>query len=66
PYLERDGQRANVPEDMAPDELTPEKAEELLSTPNGDKALGFDPVTGRELVAKAGRAGTRRAGWNGR
>ncbi|WP_425183156.1 hypothetical protein [Mycobacterium sp.] len=51
---------------MAPDELTPEKAEELLSTPNGDKALGFDPVTGRELVAKAGRAGTRRAGWNGR
>ena len=30
PYLERDGQRANVPEDMAPDELTPEKAEELL------------------------------------
>src|SRR5262249_21257065 len=24
PYLEREGQRANVPEDMAPDELTPE------------------------------------------
>ena len=43
PYLERDGQRANVPEDMAPDELTPEKAEELLSTPNGDKALGLRP-----------------------
>jgi DNA topoisomerase-1 len=42
---------------MAPDELTPEKAEELLSTPSGDKALGFDPVTGRELVAKAGRYG---------
>jgi DNA topoisomerase-1 len=57
PYLERDGQRANVPEDMAPDELTPEKAEELLNTPSGDKALGFDSVTGRELVAKAGRFG---------
>jgi DNA topoisomerase-1 len=57
PYLERDGQRANVPEDMAPDELTPQKAEELLSTPSGDKALGFDPVSGRELVAKAGRFG---------
>ena len=57
PYLERDGQRANVPEDMAPDELTPEKAEELLSTPNGDKPLGSDPVTGHELVAKAGRFG---------
>ncbi|MGD0705885.1 MAG: type I DNA topoisomerase [Trebonia sp.] len=57
PYLERDGQRANVPDDMAPDELTPEKAEELLNTPSGDKALGFDAVTGRELVAKAGRYG---------
>jgi len=57
PYLERDGVRANVPEDMAPDELTPEKAEELLNTPSGDKALGFDPITSRELVAKAGRFG---------
>jgi DNA topoisomerase-1 len=57
PYLERDGQRANVPDDMAPDELTPEKAEELLNTPSGDKPLGFDPVSGLELVAKAGRYG---------
>ncbi len=57
PYLERDGVRANVPDDMAPDELTPEKAEELLNTPSGDKPLGFDPVTGHELVAKAGRYG---------
>ena len=57
PYLERDGQRANVPEDMAPDELTPEKAEELLSVPSGDKPLGSDPVSGHELVAKAGRFG---------
>ena len=57
PYLERDGQRANVPEDMAPDELTPEKAEELFSIPSGDKPLGSDPVSGHELVAKAGRFG---------
>ena len=57
PYLERDGVRANVPDDMAPDELTPEKAEELLNTPSGDKPLGFDPATGLELVAKAGRYG---------
>jgi DNA topoisomerase I len=57
PYLERDGQRANVPEDMAPDELTPEKAEELFSVPSGDKPLGSDPVSGHELVAKAGRFG---------
>jgi DNA topoisomerase-1 len=57
PYLERDGQRANVPEDMAPDELTPERAEELLSQPSGDKVLGTDPDTGHVLVAKAGRFG---------
>ena len=42
---------------MAPDELTPEKAEELFSVPSGDKPLGSDPVSGHELVAKAGRFG---------
>jgi DNA topoisomerase-1 len=42
---------------MAPDELTPEKAEELFNVPNGDKLLGTDPVSGHELVAKAGRFG---------
>jgi len=57
PYLERDGERANVPEDIAPDELTPEKAEELFSIPNGEVPLGTDPATGHELVAKAGRFG---------
>ncbi len=57
PYLERDGQRANVPEGTAPDELTPEFAEELLSRPTGDKILGSDPATGRTIVAKAGRYG---------
>jgi DNA topoisomerase-1 len=57
PYLERDGQRVNVPEDIAPDELTVEKAEELFSQPNGDVHLGTDPSSGREVVAKAGRFG---------
>jgi DNA topoisomerase I len=57
PYLERDGQRANVPSDLAPDELTPEKAEELLSQPNGERILGTDPATGHVMVAKAGRFG---------
>ena len=57
PYLERGGERANVPEDLAPDELTPEKAEELLSEPSGDKPLGSDPESGHEVVAKAGRFG---------
>jgi DNA topoisomerase I len=57
PYLERDGQRANIPEGTAPDELTPEFATELLSRPSGDKILGTDPATGHTLVAKAGRFG---------
>ncbi len=57
PYLERDGQRVNVPEDIAPDELTVEKAEELFNTPNGGRVLGSDPLTGQVVVAKAGRFG---------
>ena len=57
PYLERDEQRVNVPDDIAPDELTVEKAEELFNQPNGDVLLGTDPDTGREVVAKAGRFG---------
>ena len=57
PYLEREGQRANIPQDMAPDELTPEKAEELFSQPNGEVLLGTDPATRHTLVAKAGRFG---------
>jgi DNA topoisomerase-1 len=47
----------NVPDDIAPDELTVEKAEELFSQPNGDVHLGTDPDSGREVVAKAGRFG---------
>jgi DNA topoisomerase-1 len=57
PYLERDGARANVPEDFVPDELTVEKAEELLAQPSGDRALGIDPESGHELVARSGRYG---------
>ncbi|MFI1828409.1 type I DNA topoisomerase [Streptomyces sp. NPDC020412] len=63
PYVERgekdaEGhQRADVPDDLAPDELTAEYAEELLAKPSGDFALGKDPVSGHEIVAKAGRYG---------
>ncbi|MEN3533540.1 type I DNA topoisomerase [Microbispora sp. ZYX-F-249] len=57
PYLDRDGARVNIPEDMAPDELTAEKAEELFSRPSGDRELGVDPATGRTIVAKDGRFG---------
>jgi DNA topoisomerase I len=60
PYVERAGNsedRASVPEDMAPDELTVEKAEELLAEPSGDRELGVDPSTRRPVVAKSGRYG---------
>jgi DNA topoisomerase I len=61
PYLEReieDGpQRANLPDDLPPDELTPEIAEKLFATPIEGRSLGTDPVTGNEIVAKEGRFG---------
>ncbi len=57
PYLERDGQRVNVPDGTAPDELTPEFATELLNRPSGDKVLGSDPQTGTTIMAKGGRFG---------
>ena len=48
----------NVPEDLAPDELTAEKAQELIDAPVlGDRVLGEDPVSGNEIVAKDGRYG---------
>ncbi|MFF7335200.1 type I DNA topoisomerase [Streptomyces sp. NPDC008150] len=63
PYIERgekdseNHQRADIPEDLAPDELSVEMAEELLARPSGDFELGTDPETGREIVAKDGRYG---------
>ncbi|MBE1532891.1 DNA topoisomerase-1 [Actinomadura algeriensis] len=57
PYLDRDGNRVNIPEDIAPDELTAEKAEELFAQPSGDRELGVDPGTGNTIVAKSGRFG---------
>jgi DNA topoisomerase I len=56
-YLERDGQRANIPDDVIPDELTVERAEELLAQPSRDRELGVDPATGLTIVAKTGRYG---------
>ena len=57
PYVERGEDRASVPEDMAPDELTVEKAEELLAAPSGDRSLGTHPDWGTEIAVKAGRYG---------
>ena len=40
PYLQNGDERASIPEDLAPDELTREKVAELLAAPSGDRALG--------------------------
>jgi DNA topoisomerase-1 len=57
-YVERgEDERANVPIDMAPDELTAEAAEKLLAEPSGDRELGVDPETGLTVLAKSGRYG---------
>ncbi|QFQ99240.1 type I DNA topoisomerase [Streptomyces phaeolivaceus] len=63
PYIERgekdaEGhQRADVPEDLAPDELSVELAEELLAKPSGDFELGADPDSGHQIIARDGRYG---------
>jgi DNA topoisomerase-1 len=57
PYLDRDGVRANVPDELPPDELTAAMVEELFARPSGDHPLGTDPETGRAVVAKDGRYG---------
>ena len=65
PYLEGpddDGtpyaRRANVPEDLPPDELTLAKAKELFANPAGEEiSLGTHPESGLKVVAKNGRFG---------
>src|SRR6478672_6136691 len=50
--------RATITDDVAPDEMTPEKARELLEVAADDgKVLGQDPETGRDIIARAGRYG---------
>lgn len=64
PYLEADGdnpdqpKRVSLPDDLAPDELTAEKARELIEKQgDGDRELGVDPESGHTIVAKNGRFG---------
>ena len=54
---DEDRKLANIPENLAPDELTLAKAIELLAAPSGERELGVDPKTNFEVVAKSGRFG---------
>jgi DNA topoisomerase-1 len=58
PYVEIDEERASIPDDLAPDELTVEKALELVQSQNaGDKIFGTDPESGLTVYGKTGRFG---------
>lgn len=57
PYLERGETRASLPEDIVPDELTAERAEELLAAPGDARELGLHPETGLLVLVRSGRYG---------
>ncbi|HEX6500413.1 MAG TPA: type I DNA topoisomerase [Micromonosporaceae bacterium] len=65
PYLQRtvpgaedsDEDRVSIPEGIAPDELTPEKVEELFLGGGGERKLGEHPETGEPVVLRSGRYG---------
>ena len=60
PYLQWKGKTADIPDRLAPDELTVEKALEMLaqgSASQDRKILGNDPNTGLEVLALDGRYG---------
>ncbi|MGA1835677.1 type I DNA topoisomerase [Herbiconiux sp. 11R-BC] len=56
--LDAPPRRVNLPQELAPDELTPEKARELVDAPVvTDRVIGVNPANGKEIVAKDGRFG---------
>jgi DNA topoisomerase-1 len=58
PYVERGEDRGSIPEDLAPDEVTVEKASELIDEQSrGDKILGTDPDSGLIVLGRTGRFG---------
>jgi DNA topoisomerase-1 len=57
PYVKRGEDTASIPDALAPDELTVEKALELLAAPKGGRPVGTDPETGLPIYAKGGRYG---------
>ena len=56
PYLRRGDATRPLPEDLAPDELTLERALELLDEPT-ERVLGADPDSGLDIIVRPGRFG---------
>ncbi len=57
PYVRRGEDTASIPEDLPFDELTVDRAVELLSAPKGGEPIGTDPASGLPVFAKSGRFG---------
>jgi DNA topoisomerase I len=57
PYLERGQERQTLPPDIAPDELTPARAAEIIAQGSHEQELGVDPETGRTIALRNGRYG---------
>ena len=57
PYVQRGEDRASLPDDLPPDELTLERALTFITAPSGDRTLGDDPETGLPVVVRSGRFG---------
>lgn len=63
PYLEvltgtEEPRRVNIPDGLAPDELTSAKVRELIDAPpSSDREVGINPANGKIIVAKTGRFG---------
>ena len=57
PYVQRGDDRASLPEDLPPDELTLDRAMSFITAPSGDRTLGDDPETGLPVVVRTGRFG---------
>ncbi|MCY3924411.1 MAG: type I DNA topoisomerase [bacterium] len=57
PYVACGDQRAQLPEDTSPDEVTVDLALELLARPTTGRTLGADPASGLPVVAREGRYG---------
>ncbi len=57
PYVQCGEDRASIPDDLPPDELTLDRALSFIAAPSGDRTLGDDPETGLPVVVRTGRFG---------
>ena len=57
PYVQCGEDRASIPDDLPPDELTVDRALSLIAAPAGDRTLGDDPETGLAVTVRTGRFG---------